>query len=451
MSENKQRYLVSNILSLPNVITQKICLYLKTKEIIEFLNVQTQTDEQMLRDIINCNTVFKHFFKQIYEFQPIYASTRPPIRLSSCIYQNYYHHLHHWETSLKNAYWLDEDIKLAMNIELAFKSQQQYTMYQDSWYYYFNKSKIFNMLCRIIPFKSPCRTNLYNVHDVSHNHRELYSMEKKLFKCLQIIQDEITFKFTIKELNSNVENSSMHYNSFNIVSHEMFENNFEVMFNFSEWKKFINWDNFIIIGPCVTSALFNKDIIISTDKIETINIHSYNISYCAFETEIVNIHKQLLKVEEIENIYLTFKNINKINKLFTLSVRGRNINLNILHCCSSQNLSHLLNAETDLFQTVYLPTSNKVLATQAFHQCVVSGYVIPYTLMFESNYINYNAIMIIRELVHNNFNYFLIPKDVLLHVLYKALKDGFSKNHVINYQQVDFYNIQQTFITNFID
>ena len=451
MSLINESCIVVNILESPNVVFENICSYLTLVEIITFINHQTKDEQQSLKAIVNCNSVFRHIFKQAYQHSPVAAMVRHRDMISKCVYQNFQDHFHHWETSLQYVNWLNEDEKLMLCLELAEKAEQLYTMYKFSWYQYFNNSKIFNMLCRILPFKGPFTINFEDVYNVNLPHRDLYSMEKKLFKCIQITNHNFTM--IAADITQMVTEGSMHYNQFNIVNYERFQHNLNVMFHFSHWKNIINWDHFIITGRTVTSALFEVNIAETRNKIYTLNICSYKINFTTFNKQILKIHEQLMNINLFEERKYIFRNVDQHNKLFTLRIEEDDlqyINLHITHCCTHKDLSHLINVQNDLFQLVYIPKDNKILGTPMFFQCVVSGYIIPYGVMLNKRYINYEAITIIQELVYKNFNYFLIPQKASMNVLQQILHNEYSLNHIICYQQVDLYEIQKTFITKYI-
>ena len=422
------------------------------KEIIEYIGTQKQDIQQLLKNMINGNCIFIHVFKQVYQNEPIFEKIKYRIIISKCVYQNFHDHLNHWETSLQYVNWLNEDEKSLLCLELANKAEQIHTMYQFSWYHYFNKSNIFNSLCRILPFKNSFRINLENVYGIDLAHRDLYSMEKNLFKCIQITN--YNYVMVAQDVTQIINESNMHYNQFNVVNHQTFQNNLNDMFHYSQWKKFINWDYFVMVGRAVSSALLNVNFAEKKDEIYIINICSYKINHETFNQEILRINEKLMKVKPFEENEYIFTNIDKCNKVFTLTIGNADIQYIKLHfsyCCSFDDLSHLLNVTTDMFQLVYIPRKNKILGTPMFFQCIKSGYIIPYGVMLKKKYVNYEIITIIQDLIYKDFNYFLIPKEASMEILQQILCNEFSVNHIICYQQVDLYNIQNKFITKYIN
>ena len=448
----KEQCVALNILKCPKIIFENICLYLTMSEIINYISTHKQDVEHLLKNTINGNTVFRHVFKQIYQNEPIFENIKHHVDIPKCVYQNFHDHLLHWETSLQYVNWLNEDEKSLLCLQFANKAEQIHTMYQFSWYHYFNKSKVFNILCRILPFKSSFKINLENVYNIDLTHRDLYSMEKNLFKCIQITN--YNFIMIAQDVTQTINEDSMHYNRFNVVNYQTFQNNLNSMFHYSQWKDFINWNYFVMIGRAISSALLNVNIAEQKDEICIINICSYKISHEKFTQEILKINEQLMKVKPFEENNYIFTNIDKYNKLFTLTIGNTDIQyikLYFSYCCSFNNLSHLLDVTTDIFQLVFIPQTNKLLGTPMFFQCIRSGYIIPYGVMLNEKYVNYEIITIIQDLVHKDFNYFLLPKKASMEVLQQTLCNEFSVNHIICYQQVDLYNIQETFIRKYIN
>ena len=449
--DNKKQQITTNILNCPNVIFENICLYLTMKEIIKYIDIQKQDIQQLLKNMINGNCVFIHVFKQVYQNE-IFKDIKYQVAIPKCMHQHFHDHLLHWESSLQYVNWLNEEEKSILCLEFANKAEQIHTMYQFSWHQYFNKSNIFNSLCRILSFKNFCRINLENVYNADLTHRDLYSIEKNLFNCIQITNYNNVM--VAQDVTQTINEGSMQYNQFNVVNYQTFQNNLKIMFYYSQWKKFINWNYFVIVGRAVSSALLNINVAKKTDEAYIINICSYGINNETFNQEILRINERLMKVEPFEEEEYIFTNTDKCNKIFTLTIENSDvkyIKLHFSYCCSLDDLSHLLNVNTDMFQLVYLPQRHKIVGTPMFFQCIKSGYIIPYGVMLKKKYVNYEIIMVIQDLIYKHFNYFLIPKEASIEVLQQILYNEFSINHIICYQQVDLYDIQQTFITKYIN
>ena len=439
MSKYQHKTLIKCIVDSASVIFQNICLYLTMKEIKEYISKQKKQNQQQLKRFINCNTVFKHIFKQIYQNKNV-------IQLH-CVHQTLQDHLNEWQFNLEYVTWFKDDEKPIICLDLASKSLQNYTLYDPSWHDYFNESDLFNFLCRILPFKYPFKINFEDVYNIKYKFRDLTSMEKSVFRCVYIKKHN--FEIVVEDVTSLIN----HGNTLNIVNYQNFKNNLNGMFYFSYWECMIDWRFFILIGRCVSSALFKVNISDQRSNTFKVNICSYKINFKKFKSEILKIHKKLMDASSAGRINYNFENGCDNQKLFILNIieqNGKNVTLIISHCCDFRDLSHFLNVSIDLFQVLYFPNKNKILATPMFIQCVESGFVIPYNIMLNEKYIYFEAITIIQDLVKNNISYFLVPKQVSMDNLQQIFQNEFKFHHLYFYNQVDFYDIQNEFLRKYI-
>ena len=287
------------------------------------------------------------------------------------------------------------------------KTFQQYTLYKPIWHKLFFKIEHFTTINRILSFKYWSHQKLINLFDDAEYYfgtRSLNQLEKQLFNAVTLIQSNDN------ELKVHLQTNQITFKLTPVINADQFKNNFEHVYFFSEWSRFINWNYFIISGSSVLANVINKNW--TDEPHHDIDIYSHSISVIDFR-------------QFINKIYLLLRQFGYLvtyderGTLITFVLRINNfkrIRLQFIFTCktiTALTLNKIIeNFDIDICQILYNVKENKILCTGAFIQSLQTEYIIPYRLIIHKSINQTKHISRIRKYFKKGFENILLPKSL---------------------------------------